>query len=206
MAKSLREIVESVVFAGLKPGGQPAETPGRNWLGPFKDFIDRLLSSGPAPADPLYLSHRTTAQKVRLAVFIAIPCLILATGTVLMLTDFFGKRLAPPAPEITRAEIAAKMLRNMDQVKVVTNHDIEVINVRVERGEGSTLSGTIKNNTSHVIRAANIVFDLTDSGGSQLGAVRARVENLPAQSSTGFRVPIEQQTAIAAWVRDTSIE
>ena len=59
--KQIREFLESIAFAGLKPGGQTAPKRQLPWLGPLRD---RLLSGGPAPTDPLYLTNRTLGRKL----------------------------------------------------------------------------------------------------------------------------------------------
>jgi hypothetical protein len=107
MLKRVRQFIESVVFAGLKPDAhlQPA-VKGRRWLGPLSGLVDRVLSR-PAPSDPLYLSNRTFEQKVKLWAAIAVPCLILAGVILLLLSRIFPANGPGPAPEMSAAAMAA---------------------------------------------------------------------------------------------------
>jgi hypothetical protein len=202
MASRLREFVESIVFAGMKPGAQAAQSPRLRWLGPLRKPIERLLSGGPAPTDPLYLTNRTIWQRARVVVVIGTPCLIVAVLMVLALTNYFVKKTVIPKLDLSPAEIAAKMLPNMDNIVLDTNRDVAVIEVHVDHTKGTALAGTVMNNTGHQIHTAEIVFDLTDETGTQLGGVSQRLENLPPRIHQEFRLPIEQSTARYALVRE----
>jgi hypothetical protein len=200
--RRIREIFESIAYAGLQPGVRPGQTKRMRWLGPLSGPVDRLLSGGSAPSDPLYLTNRTTGQKVKAIALIGIP--ILAVGYVVygMLTNRFDFGEPPPPHETTRAEMAAKLLPPMDpNLRVETDKDVEITECRVELGAQNSLVGSMRNKTDHEIRIAEAVFDLTDGWGSQLGGVSARIENLKARSTATFRVPIEQARATFALVR-----
>ena len=107
--------------------------------------------------------------------------------------------LPPPAPvrQLSAAEIAAKILPNVaGDIKVEQNKDIEVVEAGIQRDSNSRfLAGKVRNNTTHEIAAADFVFDLTDSAGSQLGAVSATIEKIPPASLKAFQFPIHQQQA-----------
>jgi hypothetical protein len=200
--KRVREIFESVAYAGLQPGAPLGESKKLKWLGPLRGPVERFLS-GPAPSDPLYLTNRTTGSKVKIGLAVGIPCLILAGALYGVLTDSFDLPDPKPEHETTNAEAAAKLLPKLDQhMTIDTNHDINVMEVRVEHGNPVNLVGTLRNNTDHEIHMAEAVFDVTDVGGSQLGAVSARVENLKAGSTAGFRVAIPESAAAFALVRE----
>jgi len=79
MKKRIQQFLESVLFAGLKPGRQsaPKQEPG-----PVRSYVDRFLSGG-QPTDPLYLTNRTSGQKLKSWSLVAIPCLVLAVGVTL---------------------------------------------------------------------------------------------------------------------------
>jgi hypothetical protein len=64
------------------------------------------------------------------------------------------------------------------------------------------LVGTVKNNTDRLIRTTEIVLNLTDATGSQLGAVSARVDNLAPNATANFQIPIVQTDAAFALVRE----
>jgi hypothetical protein len=206
MLKRFRRFVDSVVFAGLKPDAPREQAKGTRWLGPLRDSVDRVLSR-PAPSDPLYLSNRTLDQRVKLWLAIAVPCLILAGVTALGLSHFFQAKLPGPAPEPSAAVLAAKLLPNMGKIgNIEVNKYVQVLEAHVELEGGAKLTGTARNNTDHLIHTAEIVFNLTDQGGSQVGAVSAQVENLAPNATVRFQVPIEQTNAAFALVREVQTQ
>jgi len=200
----LRQLFESVVYAGMKPqapGGAPAN-PVSGWRQQF----DRWLN-GPAPTDPLYLSNRTTWQRVRVAVVVVAPVLLLLAVLALALGGAFKGTDAPKPKELTVAEKAARILPDLNKpIRLPANRDLEVEDVHIERGSPTRLAGLIKNNTGRMIAAAELSFDLTDNRGSRLGAVSTRVEKLPPHSTTSFRFPIAQDTAELVLVREYQIQ
>jgi hypothetical protein len=104
--------------------------------------------------------------------------------------------------DMTPGELAAKMLPNMDHVKLDTNRDVDVLEVHIDRSKGMALTGTVVNNTSRQIPNAEIIFDLTDASGSQLGGVSQRMENLVPQVRQSFRLPIQTSGANYVLVRE----
>jgi hypothetical protein len=203
MFRRLREIFESIAYAGLQPSAKPGQTRRMKWLGPLSGPVDRLLSGGAAPSDPLYLTNRSMGQKVKVGLLVAIPCLILGYVVYGMLTNSFDFGERPPMREATPAEVAAKLLPKMDpNMKVAADKDVEVLEVRVDHAAPMALVGSMKNTTDHPIHMAEAVFDLTDATGSQLGGVSATVQNLKARSTASFRIPIQQATAAFALVRE----
>ena len=202
MLKSFRRFIDSVVFAGLKPDAPREQANRLRWLGPLRGLLERVLLR-PAPSDPLYLSNRTFDQKVKLALAIAVPCLIVVGVTALGLSHFFHANEHGPATEPSGAELAAKLLPNLDKVvKIEVNKDVQVLDAHFEREGGMKVVGTVKNNTDHVIHTTEIVLNLADATGSQLGAVSARVDNLAPNATGSFRLPIEQADAAFALVRE----
>jgi hypothetical protein len=107
-----------------------------------------------------------------------------------------------PAGEPTSAEINQKILPNLDKnIHVEVNRDLEVMEVHIEHSTDPQLVCTARNNTKHAILNGEVIFDLTDASGSQLGAVTVPM-SLPPLSSTKFQVAIRQQTAAFALVRE----
>ena len=139
---------------------------------------------------------------MKFAAVTGIPCLIVAGLMTLALTNYFVKKTATPKFDMSPGERAAKMLPKMDNVKLDTNRDVDVIEVHIDRSKGIALAGTVMNNTSHSIETAEIIFDLTDAAGSQLGGVSQRIENLAPQIRHTFRLPIEQTDAALVLVRE----
>jgi len=128
MKKRIQQFLESVLFAGLKPGRQsaPKQEPG-----PVRSYVDRFLSGG-QPTDPLYLTNRTPGQKLKSWSLIAIPCLMLAVGISVVLSNLIDPPPATPLKPPTSAEITAKLLPNLNQdFKLKPPSDVQVIEIRV---------------------------------------------------------------------------
>ena len=168
--------------------------------------MDRVPSR-PAPSDPLYLSNRTFDQKAKLWLAIAVPCLILAGVTVLGLSHVFRAKLPGPAPEPSAAELAAKLLPNVDKsIQIEVNKAVQVLDAHVESEGGMKVAGTVKNNTDRPIHTTEIILNLTDTTGSFLGAVSAQVDNLAPNATAKFQIAIEQKDAAFALVREVQTQ
>ena len=143
--RRLREIFESIAYAGLQPGARPGQTRRMKWLGPLSGPFDRLLSGGPAPSDPLYLTNRTVGQKVKVGLLVGVPCLVLGYVVYGMLTNSFNVGEPPKPKEVSPAEMAAKLLPKMDpNMRVAAHKDVEVLEVHVEhRGIKVRVSGRL---------------------------------------------------------------
>jgi len=202
MKKRLREFFESIAYAGLKPAGQKAEAPKPGRLGWLKSRIDRLLS-GPTPTDPLYLTNRTFSQKARTWVMIGVPCLILVAGIGVALSNILEPPEPKPIKKPSAQEISARILPNFNNdLKLQRNTEVEVAEIIIEPTGRPRLTGAVRNTTDHDIAKANVVIDLTDTNGSQVGGVEVHIEGIPAAKTKSFSVPIMQRTAAFALVRD----
>jgi hypothetical protein len=200
----LRELLESIVYVGLKPATREVrQGPRFKWLGRLSGPFERLLFGGPAPSDPLYLTNRTTGQKIRFWSLIAAPCIVVLAGFGYMLSSMMDPPDVKPAKELTASEIAAKMLPNVGKnLNLPTNRAVEVVEVKVQNSGGAKLVGTLRNNTDREIASAELIVDLTDLAGSQLGAVSTTVQNIPPGSTKTFQLPIKQTGASIALVRE----
>jgi hypothetical protein len=202
MLKRFRRFIDSVVFAGLKPDAPREQAKRMRPVGPLRGLLERVLLR-PAPSDPLYLSNRTFDQKVKAGLAIAVPCLIVAGVTALLLSHYFQAKGPGPAPEPSAAELAAKLLPNVDKtIHVEAHRDVQVSEAHVEREGGMKVAGTVRNNTDRLIHTTEVILNLTDQGGSQLGAVSVHVDNLAPNATVKFQIPIEQQDAAFALVRE----
>lgn len=202
--KRLREIFESIVYAGMKPGKSASKSSALRWLGPLGGPIERFLN-GPASSDPFYLTNRTTGQKIRLGLLIGIPLVAAAAGVGLAAIGVFDRasQLPPPAKPMTNAEIAAKMLPALNKnITIETNQELQVLDVVVQQTGGSRISGTVKNTTGRVITGAEVVFDLTNARGSRVGAVSCKIERIEPNGSARFQNAIEPADATYAIVRE----
>ena len=202
MPSRLGKLIESVVYAGMKPSGSKPDAAGAtadrpNWL---RRQLDRLVA-GRAPSDPLYLTNRSLGQKLRLPLIVGIPGLV-AGGFIFMALSpqYFQPKDATPA-ELTPAQVATRMLPDLTKVQIDTNRDVEVVNARVEPGAGR-LTGTVRNNTARKIGTLDMVFELADVDGSKMGAVKTQLKDIAAGTTTNFEFPIEQRTAVMVLVRE----
>jgi hypothetical protein len=182
-------------------------------------FIDRIdaiarklegFFSGSASNDPLYLTNRTIGQKVRVAILIGVP--VAALGALIFLA--LDSRFDRPASIERAAALEAKGRKVVDEgaAKVLPNieknylseqsKDVDVVEAAVTRGDGLYLAGKLRNNTENLVRVADVVFDITDEEGSQVGGIAVRVENIEAKGTGTFRVALPQKTARSALVRE----
>jgi hypothetical protein len=200
--KRLRDYFERIAFAGLKPGEQRAQQRQLKWLGPLSGPIERYLSGG-AQSDPLYLTNRSTNQKIRSWLLIGIPSLLLVVAIGIATSNIIDPPEAKPQKELTAKEIASKLLPGMDkEIKLTTNPDVQVVEIAVQHHGGTRLVGVVHNNTSHEIGTVELVIDVTDTTGSQVGGVSGTVLKVPAQSNKEFQFSIKQKDAAFALIRE----
>jgi hypothetical protein len=171
----------------------------------FERFV-----AGSAVSDPLYLTNRTAGQKVRVAILIGVP--VIAVGTLIYMA--LDSRFDRPA-SIERAaaleekskqvigEAAAKVLPNLDKTYLSEqSKDVDVVEAAVSHAAEPSLTGKLRNNTDNLVRVADVVFDITDQEGSQVGGISVRVENIEPRGTATFRVALPQKTARSALVRE----
>jgi hypothetical protein len=195
--KRIREFLESIVYVGMKPGGQAAPKRQLTWLGPLRGPVDRLLSGGPAPSDPLYLTNRTPAQRLRFWSLIVIPC-ILVLGIGYQLSRSLNPPAPTPAKEPTAAEITAKLPNMAKDIQLAPPTDVQVLEIRVD---GARLVGVVKNTTKNEI-GVELAVNLTNVAGSQVGTVSGIVERIPPSGTKDFQFPIKQRDAAFALIRE----
>jgi hypothetical protein len=212
MFKRIKQFFESVAYAGMKPsGGKPlgaVETRRSGWLAPIRERIEKFLNKG-GSSDPLYLSNRTFMQKTGVWLMIGVPAVVLLGGLGLVLTGYFNQDapVAPPPVGLSNAEIAQKMLPDMSKdLHIASQHDLDVQDVHIIRSGSIKLAGMALNNTDHVIKKADLVFELTDKYGSRQGAVSTELTDLAARSTVPFQFVIEPQTAAFALVREIHVQ
>jgi hypothetical protein len=200
----LRELFESIVFAGMKPGASPERTQGMKWLGPLRGPVERLLS-GSAPSDPLYLTNRSRGRRIKAWSLVAIPCLFIVGLVALTLSnDYIDPPEAASQKESPEVEAARKILPNLARdIKIDSNKDVDLVEVHVDRS-AMKVAGTVRNNTAHAIAVTDVVFNLANKSGSRVGAVRGHIENLPPKTTKDFEFPIKQRDAAFVLVREMS--
>jgi hypothetical protein len=170
----------------------------------FARKIERLVA-GSGPSDPLYISNRTFGQKAKLALLIGIPIVAMGGLMILVLGNYFepiatSAPKSAPAPPKAPGSITAKVLPDLAKTyRSASDRDCEVTEAIVGN---QAITGKLRNNGEHAIRAADVVFDVIDADGSQLGAVAVRVENIGPHATAAFRQALEQRSATSAIVRE----
>jgi len=202
--KRLRDFLQSIIYAGMKqhePENRSADPAvSDRLLRPFERFLN-----GPGSADPLYVTNRTVGQRIRVGVLIAIPpLLVLGIGGAVIV--HFNRSVRPKQPrQMSNAEIAAKMLPNLNDVSVYSNKDIDVMDVNVRQSEGGSISGTLRNNSDRPLDGIEVIFDLTNAMGSRRGAVSCKVAHIDAKGRARFETAIAQKDAAFAIVREIRV-
>jgi hypothetical protein len=200
----LRSLWESVVYVGMKPGSAPFSIRLARRFGPLRGPVEHFLTGGLSPDDPLYLTNRSLAGRLRVLLVMAVPCLLLVAVISLPIGAYIRAhhKVAPP---LTNAEIAAKMLPhiNAEEIHIASNRDLEVVNATVH--DGHIVSGAVRNNTDHPIDDATVIFDLTNKYGARLGAIAAKVAHVSPRETATFQVSVEQQDAAYALVREIRV-
>jgi hypothetical protein len=174
--------------------------------------LESFFTGRNAASDPLYLTNRTFGQKVRTGVLIGAPIAAIGVIVYLALAKQFDRPIsleravaieaAAKAKQPT-GEITAKVLPNIDKTYTSENSkDVDVIEASINRAGEPTLIGKLRNNTENLVRVADLVFDVTDNEGSQLGGVSVRVENIPPRGTAPFRLVLPQREARTALVRE----
>lgn len=197
MARSFRQFVEKVIFAGMKPGVKPSETRRMRWLGPYRRMIERFLS-GAAPDDPFYLSNRTLGERARFWALLSLPVILVAGVVAWGILGFISLQDQAPK-DLTSQQIAARMLPDLNKpMDLNANQDVEVLEARVQQGQPLKLVGSVRNLTDRTINRTDLVFDLTDARGSRVGAVSVPLENVLPRRTVKFELAIPQRSAAFA--------
>jgi len=197
MASRMKEFIESIIYAGMKPAGRSSEDPPAAKPG----WLARQLN-GPAQSDPLYLTNQTPGQRVRRLVFLVSPLVVVIACGIAAIFLFAPKTAKATKPPTT-AEIRARVLPEFNQpIKLDSNPNLEVTEVHFEHTGGNTIVGNIHNKSAHRIVQAVIVFELADPSNSGIGGVTVTETDLAPGATRTFRQPIEQSNATYALVRE----
>ena len=197
MTNRFQNFVESIVYAGMKPGAKPAQGAPAAKPGLFARWF-----SGPAPSDPLYLTNQTFGQKARRLLLILAPLVVVVVGVIVAIGILSPKTTKAPK-ELTPAEVAAKVLPGFStDIKLDSNKDLEVMEVHFEHNGDTQIVGNLKNVTDHKIAEAIVVFDLADTSLSRLGGVTVTETDLAPGAVRAFKRSIEQATAAYGMVRE----
>jgi hypothetical protein len=177
--------------------------------------LDRLRSrielfvSGRAPSDPLYLTNRTWGQKLKIALLIAVPVLLLVALAVIGAAnrvqvgaaDPYGQPPVEAAPRTDAAAPSATGKPSPDPVLGST--DLEVLNIRIARDAHSpVVTGIVRNKTDRKVDKAEVSYFLVDREGSLVGTDSVIVASVQPHGSVAFRNPLKLARAEYVFVRD----
>jgi hypothetical protein len=196
MLSRLRRIFDSVVYTGLEPDRRTAPAAQPPVANRLSALIERFIGAGSAQADPLYLSRRTAFRKFVIAAVATAPLLVVAGLLALVLSGYFRPAAPPetePVPARAEAPISIAPAPALER-------DAEILEIKLDRGSGLHVVGTLKNNTGRPLNV-EMIIDLADENGSRVEALKHLVENAPPGSSQ-FDFPARQSSAAYALVRE----
>jgi hypothetical protein len=178
------------------------QPPELSWLGRLRQRFERFLS-GSAPSDPLYLTNRTWAQKLKLAGLLAAPVLILGVLAMVGATNMFrpAKVDSDERPR-TEAPPAAPAARPAPDPQL-NPAELEVLSIRIARDENPpVVTGAIRNNSNRRVDSAEVSYFLSDTHGSLMGQETAQVQGVGPHNTVTFRAPLKIANADSVLVRE----
>jgi hypothetical protein len=165
--------------------------------------LDHFLS-GRAQDDPLFLSNRTIAQKMKSWLAIGVPCLVVIGVVAFALSRRGGAK--DVRSDLTPAQVAAKMLPDYSKtVDLGADHPVTVDEVQVEHSVPPKLIGVARNTSDYLVDSADLVCELETRRGWRLGAVTAHVGAIAPHATQKFEVEIAQDTAAIAIVSEIRV-
>jgi hypothetical protein len=183
--------------------------PALSGIGRMRRRFEQFLS-GRAPDDPLYLTNRTSAQKLKVGAMIAVPALVLgvlvmggATGMFhFNKADQYEHPLAEAQPpHVSPAPAAAPAPDSKPSPK-----DLEVVNLQITKGETPpVVTGEVRNNTNRNFVSAEVSFYLSDGRGSLLGTESTHVPEVTAHNAVTFRAPLKTLNAEYVMLREVRL-
>jgi hypothetical protein len=186
--------------------GMPA---GKSQLDTFRKRFDPLRErmeifiSGRAPSDPLYLTNRTWRQKLKIAVLLVAPVVLLTVLVAIVVTN--PLRFHKVEAEV-RAPVEAPAPATQPKPRsgpLSASTDLEVVNIRIARdAHPPAVIGTVRNRTARKVDSAEVSYYLADAAGSMVGSDTTEVANLEPHGSVAFRAPLKFERAAYVIVRD----
>jgi len=195
-ARSLRDKLDKLLYAGLKPDQPPEYKQSK---------IDSLLKD-----ESIIFAGLKSEEKplrgplgLRKKIAIALGLLVLAAlvGALVLI-------LQKPAE---RQEVAGPIHRTPNflpkEISIDKNKDLEVVSIDFQRDrEPHVIVGKIKNRTDRRFARCEISFDVTTAAGALLGGVSTTVTNLAPFALANFEIVVPHKDAAFAMVRELRVE
>jgi hypothetical protein len=173
---------------------------GMRWLGPLAGPLDRFLSGGRS-SDPLYLSNQTFWQKSVRVLLVVFPLVVVTILVALSSFQLIKKRTVP-VEEVSPAEVAARSLPNFAEAIVASAPVVSVLDAELKTvNDERILTGRIVNNTDRRFAEVQVVFNTTNSSGSQLAPEEAKFTDLGPRGQVPFVIRVKSPEAVFAIVR-----
>jgi hypothetical protein len=188
-------MVESVVFAGLKPDAPPPVRKRHPFLNKIKGAFECVVYAGLKPdSRSLMGQSRTLGEKLRIAAAAVTGLVVLVgiEGIILMNRS--------PAPKTAEAvSPAAPIVNDPPPAKAP---DLVIKEIQVEStAKPPVVSAILLNTSSSHFDNATITIDLTDSDGMVVGFVRTTVAEIAPNSEIRIRIPYKDIKAASAILR-----
>lgn len=186
---------------GMAAGKSPPD-PSRKRFGRIRGRIEIFLS-GRAHPDPLYLTNRTSRQKLKVAALIVAPALLLIALVTIAATNPFRFHkvdgFEQPVAETPPPAVPQKPLPD----PILAAEGLEVVNIRIARdARPPVVTGTVRNNSDHQVASAQVSYYLANTQGSLVGTDTTSVANLEPHGSVSFRMPLKIAEAEYVMVRN----
>ncbi|HZT32311.1 MAG TPA: FxLYD domain-containing protein [Bryobacteraceae bacterium] len=192
-----RGFFKRMAYAGLERPSNSKLPLGERLRRRLDRLADRLAGTPPPVDDPLYETNRAWRQKIRLALYIALP--FVAALVVLLISSNFGwLRNKPSTAPVEPAKLVSSLPPG-----VLRSSELEISEMFLQKdAHPPLLHGKVLNHSTSAFEAAEISFNVTDKDGMLLGAVSATVRNVAPGGSQEFTVPVPLAGAAIVLVRD----
>jgi hypothetical protein len=191
--KSLRESLERLVFAGLKPDAPAARKKSK--LESLIESAEDLAARGLKPDEQALRGPMSGRKRVALGLgILLLGVFVWVLTAVLRRPAEQQESKAPPPPPIQLVPPG---------LKVDKNKDLEVVAMDFNKNKDpKEITGVLRNLTDRRLTDCEVSFDITTAAGGQLGGVATTVHNLPPHGSVHFRIVVPQKDAGFAMVRE----
>jgi hypothetical protein len=190
--RGLREKIEKVVFAGLKPDAPVSVKKSK--LDSLLESAESFAGRGLEPQDKGLPGPTTLRKKVLLA-----SGVLLAGALVALLAQILSRPAAPREAE----DGPVKPIQILQPGVKTEKKEIEVVEIQFrQNSQPKEIVGTLRNRTEKLFPKCAVSFEVATKEGAQLGGVATTVYNLGPHAEKKFRIPVPQEQAGFVLVRE----